>query len=170
MVAQCVAAHAKSAIIISAGFKELGAAGLQLEEEILLHARKGHMPIIGPNCLGVMNPIHGLNATFARGMALPGQLAFISQSGAMCTAVLDWSFREKIGFSSFVSIGSMADVNWGSLIDYLGNDPNTRSLLLYMETIGDARSFLTAAREVALERRLHTRDLWRGVMKSLMPH
>ena len=152
LVAQCVAAHAKSAIIISAGFKELGAAGLQLEEEILLHARKGHMPIIGPNCLGVMNPIHGLNATFARGMALPGQLAFISQSGAMCTAVLDWSFREKIGFSSFVSIGSMADVNWGSLIDYLGNDPNTRSLLLYMETIGDARSFLTAAREVALEK------------------
>ncbi len=152
LVAQCVAAHVKTAIIISAGFKELGPSGIKLEEEILLHARRGNMPIIGPNCLGVMNPIYGLNATFASGMALPGNLAFISQSGAMCTAVLDWSYREKIGFSSFVSIGSMADVNWGSLIDYLGSDPNTQSLLLYMETIGDARSFLTAAREVALEK------------------
>lgn len=152
IVEECVAAKVKSAIIISAGFKELGPSGIELEEKILYHARKGNMPIIGPNCLGVMNPIHGLNATFARGMALPGHVAFISQSGAMCTAVLDWSYREKIGFSAFVSIGSMADVNWGSLIDYLGSDPHTHSLLLYMETIGDARSFLTAAREVALEK------------------
>lgn len=152
IVAECTNAQVKSAIIISAGFKELGPSGIKLEEEILFHARRGHMSIIGPNCLGVMNPIHGLNATFAREMALPGHIAFISQSGAMCTAVLDWSFRERIGFSSFVSIGSMADVNWGSLIDYLGSDPHTHSLLLYMETIGDARSFLTAAREVALEK------------------
>lgn len=152
IVAECVAAKVKSAIIISAGFKELGPSGIKLEEEILSYARQGQMPIIGPNCLGVMNPQHGLNATFASDMALPGHLAFISQSGAMCTAVLDWSFREKIGFSAFVSIGSMADVNWGSLIDYLGSDPHTHSLLLYMETIGDARSFLTAAREVALEK------------------
>jgi len=152
LVAECVEAKVKTCIIISAGFKELGPSGIKLEEEILFHAHRGKMPIIGPNCLGVMNPLHGLNATFARGMALPGNLAFISQSGAMCTAVLDWSYREKIGFSAFVSIGSMADVNWGTLIDYLGNDPHTRSLLLYMETIGDARSFLTAAREVALEK------------------
>lgn len=152
LVAECVNAKVKSCIIISAGFKELGPPGIKLEEEILFHAHRGKMPIIGPNCLGVMNPLHGMNATFARGMALPGNLAFISQSGAMCTAVLDWSYREKIGFSAFVSIGSMADVNWGTLIDYLGNDPHTRSLLLYMETIGDARSFLTAAREVALEK------------------
>lgn len=152
LVAQCVAAKVKSAIIISAGFKELGPSGIKLEEEILTYARQGRMPIIGPNCLGIMNPNHHLNATFARSMALPGHLAFISQSGAMCTAVLDWSFREKIGFSAFVSIGSMADVNWGTLIDYLGSDPHTHSLLLYMETIGDARSFLTAAREVALEK------------------
>lgn len=152
IVEECVAAKVRSAIIISAGFKELGPEGIRLEEEILLYARKGELPIIGPNCLGVMNPIHGLNATFARGMALPGHLAFISQSGAMCTAVLDWSYREKIGFSAFVSIGSMADVNWGTLIDYLGSDPHTHSLLLYMETVGDARSFLTAAREVALEK------------------
>ncbi len=152
LVSECVDAKVKSAIIISAGFKELGESGQSLEEEILVHARRGHMPIIGPNCLGVMNPVYGLNATFARGMALPGHLAFISQSGAMCTAVLDWSLQENIGFSAFVSIGSMADVNWGTLIDYLGDDPHTHSFLLYMETIGDARSFLTAAREVALEK------------------
>lgn len=152
IVSECVDAGVKSAIIISAGFKELGPSGLKLEEEILATARKGKMPFIGPNCLGVMNPIYGLNATFARGMAIPGHVAFISQSGAMCTAVLDWSYREKIGFSSFVSVGSMADVNWGTLIDYLGSDPHTHSLLLYMETVGDARSFISAAREVALEK------------------
>ncbi len=152
IVKECVEAGVKTAIIISAGFKELGEAGQKLEEDILFYARQGPLSIIGPNCLGVMNPILGLNATFAKGMALPGQLAFISQSGAMCTAVLDWSLQEKVGFSAFVSIGSMADVNWGTLIDYLGSDPNTRSLLLYMETIGDARSFMTAAREVALEK------------------
>lgn len=152
IVEECVQAGVKSAIIISAGFKELGESGLKLEQEILFHAKKVRMPIIGPNCLGVMNPINGLNATFARGMALPGNLAFISQSGAMCTAVLDWSLQNNVGFSAFVSIGSMADVNWGTLIDYLGSDPHTHSLLLYMETVGDARSFMTAAREVALEK------------------
>ena len=152
LVAECVAAKVKSVIIISAGFKELGPSGLLLEQEIVRLARMGSMPVIGPNCLGVMNPNFGLNATFARGMALPGNMAFISQSGAMCTAVLDWSLREKIGFSAFISIGSMADVDFSALIDYLGSDPHTESLLLYVETIGDARAFLTAAREVALEK------------------
>lgn len=152
LVAECVEKQVKTAIIISAGFKELGESGERLEEELLSYAKRGKMPIIGPNCLGVMNPVYGLNATFAKGMALPGNLAFISQSGAMCTAVLDWSLQKKVGFSAFVSIGSMADVNWGTLIDYLGSDPHTRSLLLYMETVGDARSFMTAAREVALEK------------------
>jgi len=152
IVAECVDAKVKSAIIISAGFKELGPPGLMLEQEILAHARRGNMPIIGPNCLGVMNPVYGLNATFAKGMALPGNLAFISQSGAMCTAVLDWSFEAGVGFSSFVSIGSMADVDWGDLIDYLGGDPKTHSILIYMETIGDPRSFLSAAREIAMEK------------------
>lgn len=152
IIEQCVQAGVKSAIIISAGFKELGEPGLKLEQEILHRARKGNMRLIGPNCLGVMNPIYGMNATFAKGMALPGNLAFISQSGAMCTAVLDWSLEERIGFSAFVSIGSMADVNWGDLIDYLGGDPETHSILIYMETIGDPRSFISAAREIALEK------------------
>lgn len=151
LIDECVRGNVKAAIIISAGFKELGEQGLKLEQDILRRA-KGHMRIIGPNCLGVMNPVYGLNATFAKGMALPGNIAFISQSGAMCTAVLDWSLEARIGFSSFVSIGSMADVNWGDLIDYLGGDPETRSILIYMETIGDPRSFLSAAREIALEK------------------
>jgi acyl-CoA synthetase (NDP forming) len=85
-------------------------------------------------------------------MARPGNVAFISQSGALLTAILDWSFKEQVGFSAFVSTGSMLDVGWGDLIDYLGNDPSTRSILVYMESIGDARAFLSAAREVALSK------------------
>src|SRR5438094_11004 len=108
------------------------------------------MRLIGPNCLGVMHPGRGLNATFAAGIARPGTVGFLSQSGALCTAILDWSLREHVGFSAFVSIGSMLDVGWGDLIDYLGDDPETKCIVIYMETIGDARSFLSAAREVAL--------------------
>src|SRR5271170_818038 len=110
------------------------------------------MRIIGPNCLGVMNPLTGLNATFAKGIAKPGNVAFISQSGALLTAILDWSFEEMVGFSAFVSTGSMLDVNWGDLIDYFGDDPRTRSILIYMESIGNARAFLSAAREVSLNK------------------
>ena len=99
-----------------------------------------------------MSPNTGLNATFASGMARPGSIGFLSQSGALCTAVLDWSLRELVGFSIFSSIGSMADVGWGDLIDYLGDDPRTRSIIIYMESIGDARAFLSAAREVGLSK------------------
>ncbi len=152
IIGDCADIGVKGAIIISAGFKELGAPGAELETKVLEQARRGKMRIIGPNCLGVMNPLTGLNATFAKGMAAPGRVAFISQSGALCTAVLDWSFREKVGFSAFVSTGSMLDVSWGDLIDYLGNDPRTQSILIYMESIGDARGFLSAAREVALNK------------------
>ena len=108
------------------------------------------MRIVGPNCLGVMSPLTGLNATFAAGMALPGNVAFLSQSGALLTAILDWSLSEQVGFSAFVSLGTMLDVGWGDLIDYLGNDPRTHAIVIYMESIGDARAFLSAAREVAL--------------------
>ncbi|PIS00477.1 MAG: acetyl CoA synthetase subunit alpha [Chlamydiae bacterium CG10_big_fil_rev_8_21_14_0_10_35_9] len=152
IIQDCVDLQIPAAVIISAGFKELGEPGIKLEEEILTLARQGNMRIIGPNCLGVMNPINGLNATFAADMAYEGNLAFLSQSGALCTAVLDWSLKNKVGFSSFVSVGSMIDVNWGDLIYYFGNDPNTKSILLYMESIGDPRSFLSAAKEVALNK------------------
>ncbi len=150
IIDDCVKAGVKGAIIISAGFKEIGERGAELERMVLERARSAQMRIIGPNCLGVMSPLTGLNATFAKGMALPGNVGFISQSGALCTAVLDWSFREHVGFSAFVSVGSMLDVNWGDLIYYLGDDERTRSIVMYMESIGDAEAFMSAAREVAL--------------------
>jgi acetyltransferase len=149
IIADCADLGIPGGIVISAGFKEIGPHGAELERQILEAARRAQMRIVGPNCLGVMNPVTGLNATFASGMARPGRVAFISQSGALCTAVLDWSFKEHVGFSAFVSVGSMLDVGWGDLINYLGNDAHTHSILIYMETIGDARSFLSAAREVA---------------------
>jgi acetyltransferase len=148
IIAECAAAKVPAAIIISAGFKEIGERGAELERQIM--AARGSMRIIGPNCLGLMSPPHGLNATFATTMARPGSIGFLSQSGALCTAILDWSLREMVGFSAFVSIGSMLDVGWGDLIDYLGDDDRTRAILMYMESVGDARSFLSAAREVAL--------------------
>jgi acetyltransferase len=152
VVRECVDAGVAAAIVISAGFKEIGERGAALEAEILEEARKGGMRIIGPNCLGLMSPHHKLNATFASTMARPGHIGFISQSGALCTAILDWSRRELVGFSAFVSVGSMLDVGFGDLIQYLGDDPKTRSIVMYMESVGDARSFLSAAREVALSK------------------
>lgn len=152
LVQDCADVGVRGLIIISAGFKERGPEGVKLETEIMAIARQHNIRIIGPNCLGVMSPLTGLNATFASAMARPGNVGFISQSGALCTAVLDWSFRENVGFSAFVSIGSMLDVGWGDLIDYLGNDQRTSSIVIYMESVGDARSFLSAAREVALRK------------------
>jgi len=150
VIKECVEAGVPSAVIISAGFKEIGAAGAELERQVLAEANRGKMRVLGPNCLGVMRPHIGMNATFAAGLARPGSVGFISQSGALCTAILDWSFRENVGFSAFVSVGSMLDVGWGDLIYHLGDDPHTKSIVIYMESIGDARSFLSAAREVAL--------------------
>lgn len=152
VIGQCVAAGVRGAIVISAGFKEHGEHGLELERQILEQLRDSRMRLIGPNCLGIMNPVSGLNATFAPNMARPGTVAFLSQSGALCTAILDWAQKEVVGFSAFVSIGSMLDVGWGDLIDYLGNDPRTQSIVMYMESVGDARSFLSAAREVSLSK------------------
>jgi acetyltransferase len=149
LLAQCVELGVPAGLVLSSGFKETGEQGSRLEAEIM-RTIQGKMRLVGPNCLGVMNPVSGLNATFASSMARPGNVAFISQSGALCTAVLDWSRRENVGFSSFVSIGSMLDVNWGDLIDYFGDDARTRSIVIYMESIGDASAFLSAAREVSL--------------------
>ena len=150
IIKDCVKKGVRGAIIISAGFKEIGAPGVELERQVLAEARKGNMRIVGPNCLGVMVPGAKFNATFAADMARTGSVGFISQSGALCTAILDWSLKENVGFSAFASLGSMLDVSWGDLIYYLGSDPQTKSIVIYMETIGDARAFLSAAREVAL--------------------
>lgn len=152
VVGECVDARVRAAVVISAGFKERGAEGAALEREIQKQLRRGSMRLLGPNCLGVMNPRAGFNATFAQDIARPGNVAFLSQSGALLTAILDWSFQEQVGFSAIVSTGSMLDVGWGDLIDYFGDDPATESILLYMESVGDARSFLSAAREVALRK------------------
>lgn len=151
VIEEAVSLGIPSAVVISAGFKEIGPEGVKLEKQILEIA-KGKMRIIGPNCLGLMSPIIGMNATFATTSAKPGSVAFLSQSGALCTAILDWSLKEHVGFSAFISTGSMADVGWGDLIDYFGNDPKTESIVVYMESVGDARSFVSAAREVSLRK------------------
>jgi acetyltransferase len=152
IIGECVDAGTGSAIVISAGFRERGAEGAALEEQIQEQLRRSSMPLIGPNCLGIMNPTTGLNATFVKEAPRAGSVAFLSQSGALLVAILDWSAREQVGFSAIVSTGSMLDVGWGDLIYYFGDDPQTKSILIYMESVGDARSFLSAAREVALRK------------------
>jgi acetyltransferase len=152
IVSECVRADVKSVVVVSAGFKEKGPEGAALEKQIQSELRGGTTRLIGPNCLGLMNPLIGLNATFARDIAFPGNVAFLSQSGALLTAILDWSLTERAGFSAIVSTGSMLDVGWGELLSFFGDDANTKSILLYMESIGDARSFLSAAREVSFSK------------------
>ena len=149
IVRECVAAGVGGAIIISAGGRETGDEGRELEEEIEKEADKGGLRIIGPNCMGIICPKQKLNASFAAHMAPEGKMAFISQSGAICSAMLDLSLKKKMGFRYFVSIGSMLDVDFGDLIDYLGNDPEVTSILLYMESLTEIRKFMSAAREVS---------------------
>lgn len=152
LVDDCVHSGVGAIVVISAGFKEQGAAGAQLEHKIAQRLQGTKVRLMGPNCLGIMNPVAGVNATFAHDMAVPGKVALLSQSGALETAILDWSLKEHVGFSAVISTGSMLDVSWGDLIDYFGDDPNTNSIVLYMESVGDARSFLSAARRVALRK------------------
>jgi acetyltransferase len=152
VIGECIDAGVKAAIIISAGFRETGPAGAALEQQVRDQLERGALRVIGPNCLGVMSPRGGLNATFAAGMVRPGNVAFVSQSGALLTAILDWSLLANVGFSAFISIGAMLDVGWGDLIDYLCDDPHTQSIVLYMESIGNARAFLSAVREVTLRK------------------
>ncbi len=147
LVADCAAREVPAAIIISAGFSELGAEGRTLESKI--RSTHGKMRLIGPNCLGVIHPPSNLNASFAAAMAPPGRVALLSQSGAICTSILDWALERHIGFSSFVSVGAMLDVDFADLLDYFGDDPATKAIILYMESIGDVRKFLSAARSVS---------------------
>ena len=149
---ECIAAGVKAAIIASAVFNRGDLPTRALEGEIRQRIVEGGIRIIGPNSLGLMNPVLGLNAAFADQIALRGTVGFISQSGAICRSVLDWSRETRTGFSKFVSFGGMVDVQWSDLIYYLGNDPDTRSIVIYMEAVGDARSFLSAAREVGLSK------------------
>lgn len=152
VIRECAQAKVKGAIIVTSGFRALGTVGIDLEQQALAEARRTGMRLIGPNSLGLIHPQLHLNASCARTMPKSGNLAFISHSAALATAVLDWSIQENIGFSHFISLGSMLDIGWGDMIDYLGDDPSTESIVIYMESIGNAGAFLSAAREVALSK------------------
>jgi acetyltransferase len=145
----CGQKNIKSVIIISSGFVESGTSGESLFARLSQIADKYEITVLGPNCLGFIRPGKSLNASFANKMARPGGIAFISQSGALATAVLDWSVKQQVGFSYFVSIGETLNVGFHDLIDYFGNDPETTSILLYMESLSQARKFLSAARAYA---------------------
>jgi acetyltransferase len=150
IVQQCGDAGILGIIIITAGFKETGAEGKALEEQIKSIKQKFEgMRILGPNCLGIIVPGANLNVSFATGIPKDGNIAFISQSGALCSSVLDWAIEEKVGFSYFVSIGNTMDVDFGDLIDYFGEDEKTKSIILYIESLSQARKFMSAARAFA---------------------
>jgi len=149
IIEQCGKRNVKAAIIMAAGFGETGAAGKALEQKVLKIAKRYGIRLIGPNCLGVMRPDIGLNATFNHGNAIPGNLAFVSQSGALCTAILDWAKSSDVGFSSVISMGSSLDIDFGEILDYLISDTKTQSILLYIEGIRDARNFMSAIRAAA---------------------
>ncbi|MCX9085812.1 MAG: GNAT family N-acetyltransferase [Candidatus Methanoperedens sp.] len=149
VVESCGKAGVEGLIIISSGFKEFGEEGKELEEKIKHIRKKYGLRIIGPNCLGVIIPAIGLNASFLRANPEPGKIAFISQSGALGTAILDWAVDNYIGFSMFASLGSMIDVDFGDLVDHLGSNPETRSIMLYMEGVGNAKKFMSASRGFA---------------------
>jgi len=146
---ECGEADVASAVIVSSGFKEIGAAGKKLEEEVCTIAERYGVRIVGPNCLGYIRTGMNLNVAVAHVIPPAGRVAFFSQSGALGTAILDWAAANQVGFSAFVSVGTMADVNFGDLIDYFGADPHTSSIILYIESITDARRFMSAARHFA---------------------
>jgi acetyltransferase len=138
-----------AAIVLTAGFREAGTQGRKLEREMLSEARRYRMRLVGPNCLGMIRPSVGLNATFSKDNAEPGSLALVSQSGAICTAILDWAKSRRVGFSAMVSMGDACDVDFGDMLDYLALDLTTQAILLYVEGVGDARSFMSGLRAAA---------------------
>ncbi len=149
VIEHCVERKIGGAIVISAGGKEVGESGIKIEDNISALVRASGFRVIGPNCLGVIWPAGNFNASFVAGMPPAGSLGFISQSGAICSAILDLAFKEHIGFSHFVSIGSMVDVDFGDIINYFGNDTSVKSILLYIESITNFRKFMSAARAVS---------------------
>lgn len=149
LVRECAAAGVSGAVIISAGGKEIGEEGRKIEAAIKKEADVSGLRIIGPNCVGIISSQTQLNASFAHQMPLPGKMAFISQSGAICTAILDLSLKENIGFSYFVSLGDMLDVDFGDMIDYLGGERDVSSIVMYVESLSRFRKFMSAARAVS---------------------
>ncbi len=149
IVAECGEAGIQSAVVISTGFGELGEAGKQLEERLRAASRLFNVRLLGPGSLGIIRPSVGLNASLIKVDPAPGNIAFISQSGQLGDAVLEWAREAHVGFSLFVSLGSMIDIDFGDLIDFVGDDYGTRSILLDMEQIVNARKFMSAARGFA---------------------
>jgi acetyltransferase len=150
IIAQLAERGTKAAVVLTARLASGKAEdGRTLTAAMLDSARPRLLRILGPNCVGVLIPKIGLNASFAHTNALPGKIAFVSQSGALTTALLDWAKSNEIGFSCFISLGDSADVDFGDLLDYLGSDPDTRAILLYIESIKAARKFMSAARAAA---------------------
>ena len=149
VIRECGEAGVAGAVIVSSGFKETGAQGKRLEEEVNAIAESYGLRVVGPNCLGYVRPALNLNVTFAHVIPPAGRVAFLSQSGALGTAILDWAAANQVGFSAFVSVGSMSDVDFGDLIDYFGAAAHTSSIILYVEAITDARKFMSAARHFA---------------------
>ena len=149
LVEECAKAGAAGVVIISAGFREIGPEGAKLEEDIKRIQSKHGIRVLGPNCVGFVRPQVELNATFLRDNPQPGQIALISQSGALGSAMLNWAISAGIGFSMFASLGSTSDIDYGDMIDYLGEDPQTRSIIIYMEGVGNAKKFMSAARGFA---------------------
>ncbi len=139
----------RAAIILSAGFSESGDKGSVLEKKMLEAARQYHIRLLGPNCLGLIRPKVGMNATFSKNAAQAGEMSLVSQSGALCTAILDWAETRGIGFSAIASLGDAADIDFGELLDYLAQDSETKSILLYIEGIRNARSFMSGLRVAA---------------------
>ena len=146
---QAARAGTRHAVVLSAGFGETGAQGKLLEEEVRRTSRTNGLRMVGPNCLGIMRPSIGLNASFSRGGARPGKIALISQSGAICAALTDWAWSAGIGFSSVISLGAAADLDFGEILDYLLYDEETASILMYVEGVHDARRFISGLRAAA---------------------
>ena len=153
VVGECGRQRVRAAVIVSAGFKEVGPDGAALEHHAVTVARRYHMPLVGPNCLGVINTDTDimLNASFARSMPKRGNIAFVSQSGALCAGILDYARGRDIGFSKFISVGNKADVTEIDLLRYLANDDSTDVILMYLETLVDGRAFIELAREITGE-------------------
>src|SRR5574340_1576550 len=149
LVDACGRAGVKAVVVLAAGFAETGPRGAALERSVVETARRHHIRLLGPNCLGIMRPDLGLNATFARGGAVKGSIGLISQSGALCTAILDWARPNRVGFSSVISLGGSSDVDFGEILDYLVSDPKTENIFLYVEGIRQARGFMSALRAAA---------------------
>ena len=148
VVEQCGQKGLAGLVVISAGFKETGAKGAKIEKRLIGQAKKYGMRVQGPNCLGLISTDVSMNASFAHGMPIPGHIAFLSQSGAFCTAVLDWALGNDVGFSKFISLGNKGDLGEVEFIEYLAKDPQTKVILIYQEGVNNGRAFMEAARKV----------------------